>query len=760
MIDDFELRMLFKTEFEEHLQRMDDALLRIEQRHDDFDSFLLVSREAHSMKGGARMLGLETLVRLAHLFEDVFGRMQRDRTTLTDDAFTVMYEALVAMRALVDEAVSGNPAAFDFDSMTRRIDAIFAPLLAATAAPTAVPGIPVPPAPAAAETAAESRADSPRDATARPDDETAARVRREHDRRFSIDTIRVPPQKLDVLMSLAGELTVVRGHSTRHLTSLEDIAAGIDELARVSTLGQGAGSAPGVDDAQLERIEHLSMLLDRFRGAFSEDRARIDYVAQELADVARKLRMLPLSTIFGLYPRMVRELATAQGKEVVLVIEGGTTTADKKIIEEMKDPLMHIIRNSVDHGIEMPRDRQAAGKPPRGTVTIRASQASDSIIIEVEDDGRGLDVDRIRRTALERGLATDAELDAGTLDDIHAMIFAPGFSTAEVITDISGRGVGMNVVQVGIEKLKGRISIDSAPGRGCRIRITLPITLATLHVMIARSGSQLFALPIDTIHRTFLITNNDIFLMDGRETVVHNDEPVSVVPLWALLDMPEPDPHPTALRTGGGSTAHQRHCIVVAIEGQHLGVIVDEAVDEQEVVMKPFGPILGEVRNVASSTILASGEVCMILNPADFLATMRQTSAATPAAAGDDAEPRKRTILLVEDSITTRTQEKRILESAGFEVIVAVDGLDGLQKLQRHEIHVVISDVQMPNMDGLELTTVIRKDPKYRDLPIVLVTSLATDADRRRGLEAGADAYITKAAFDQKGLIDTIQRLL
>ncbi len=619
------------------------------------------------------------------------------------------------------------------------------------------------------------------------------------DRDYRIDTIRVATQHLDRLMTQAGELTVTKIRIARRLSELEELAALwedwsrdtfahrflLNELIRdrqdsaalvPASLPDRAdpfGHVPHLthhglskQDRDLDRLqafqqrlenrlERLSGIIDSLQSATHEDTARLESVADGLESGIRTLRLLPLSTVFGLFPRMVRDLAKAQGKTVHLVIEGGDAKADKQILEAMKDPLMHAIRNAIDHGIEPPEVRRQAGKPPEGTIWLRGFQTATSIAIEIADDGRGLDLNSIRRTAIERKLYSREELDTMTPGQIQSLIFAPGFSTRKLVTEVSGRGVGLDVLRSNVEELKGTISVNSTPGQGCTLRVQLSTTLATAHVLLIDVQGNTYAVPVEFVETIRLLTADEVFTIEGRPTLIWNQQSISIAPLADLLELhcgDEDRPHWLKVKA--------IPCIILKVGSARLGIAVDALLDEQDVVLKPQSKILKRVRNVSGATILGTGEVCAILNPQDLIESVRQRHRQAVSSATGPVEEHKPVILLVEDSIATRTQEKRVLEAAGFEVVTAVDGLDGYNKLATRVFDAVISDVQMPNLDGLALTSRIRQHREYSELPVILVTTLASDADRQRGAEAGANAYITKGSFSQEVLIDTLRRFI
>jgi len=612
---------------------------------------------------------------------------------------------------------------------------------------------------------------------------------------YRIETIRVATKNLDDLMTQAGELTVTKTRLGHRVADLEEITTLWEEWSRESVvnslnfqqmqIGENGMKANGKlmhlqDYCQRteERLERLGTLVNRLRNRVYEDTARLELIAEALASGIRTLRLLPLSTIFNLFPRTVRDLAKREGKEVALVIEGGETTADKRILEEMKDPLMHMIRNAIDHGIETVGERQKLGKPPVATLRIKGYNIARNIIIEVTDDGRGLNLDRIKETAVKRNICTLEELAEMTENQSQSLIFTPGFSTKKFVTEVSGRGVGLDVVRTNVEALKGSIQVESLPGRGCTFRLQISTSLATANVLIVVVKDIAYALPVEFVETAKLVSQSDIFAIEGKETILSNSQPLSVAHLTDLLELNNREwrSKNRELRQENGieiqiknqekslsSSYSKMPCIVLKVGEERLGLFVDALIDQQDVVIKPQSQLLKRVRNVSGATILGTGEVCMVLNPQDLIKSVRkQVLSRTVSGSRSQIETasQKQVILLVEDSIATRTQEKRILEGAGYDVVTAVDGLDAFHKLKTRDFDAVISDVQMPNLDGLALTVKIREQKEYSELPIILVTSLASDEDRKRGADAGANAYITKGTFNQDVLVETLKRLV
>jgi two-component system chemotaxis sensor kinase CheA len=743
VIDDPELRSIFKIEFEENIQTLNNELLKLESDVFNTDALTKLMRTAHSMKGGARMIGLPDVVTLAHFFEDMLGAVKKEGVELKRHDFDRMYKAIDIIKSLVNEAVTGEAPNFVAASVIDQI-------INGSGEPKTNDE------PDSVELHSKITADSQPVTPELQGDIIPA---------FSIDTIRVASTKLDTLMDLSGELTVSKIQLALRLGKINDLSLLLEDSTRelnsieTALLPQrsenpGLFSEVGLIINRLKnRFDSASVEIGNLSDGISEDNSRLNFVAYEFEEVIKNLRMLKLSNIFNLYPRMVRDISNELGKEVNFIIEGGDITADKKILEEMRDPLMHMIRNSIDHGIELPDEREQQGKQRAGTIKLSANHFAGHITITLEDDGRGLNEKSIIETALRKKLIDEEASKNLTHKQIHKLIFTPGFSTSKIITDVSGRGVGMEVVQANIDKLKGKINIESETKKSTRFIIELPLTLATLRVMTASVGNHIFAIPVDFIVSVIIVDVAEVFSMEARDTIVFRDEPITIVNLKTVLELED-----ISDSTMKNVTTFQ--CIILSSMGEKAGFIVDSLIDEQEVLVKPLGFMLKRVKNVSGSTILVSGDVCMILNPNDLLKTVKSLSASEILETSTPESLRKKRILLVEDSITTRTQEKRILESAGYDVVVAVDGLDGYQKLLINEIDAVVSDVEMPNLDGLSLTEKIRAEKKYLSLPVVLVTSLSSEEQKKRGLESGANAYLTKSGFDQKILIETLDRLL
>ena len=466
-----------------------------------------------------------------------------------------------------------------------------------------------------------------------------------------------------------------------------------------------------------------------------------------LDDDVRRARMVPFIEACRGLERAVRDLAVASNKEARVVIEGGEVELDRALIENLRDPLLHLVRNAVDHGIEPPAARRDAGKPPAGTVTVRAEVAGPSVRVTVSDDGRGLDRETIAAQARRKGLPAPA-----SDRDLQRLVFAPGFSTARIITDISGRGVGLDVVRTQVEALHGSIELGNDAGRGAAFTLLLPLTLTTLRALLVVAGGQTFAVALSAVERIVRFSADEVRSIETREVLELDGWPVPVVPMAAALGLPAPEARPGA----------RASAVVLTAERERVAFVVDELVSEQEVVLKRLGGRLKRVRYISGATLLASGDVALILNAAELVGESVQRPVKASLEAQLRAAPveHRRRIVLADDSVTTRALEKSILEGAGYEVLAAIDGSEAWRLLQDHGADLVVTDVEMPRMDGFALTEAIRRSPRFRELPVVLVTALDREGDRARGLDAGANAYLVKSGFDQRNLLATIAQLI
>lgn len=788
-IEDEELRELYKTSSSEHISKLESELMVLEKNPQDLSAMEEFLREAHTLKGDSRMLGLQEIEQIVHCLEDCVEDIKAGRGEITAELCDRLYRGIDAVDRLAHEAITGEGGQVDADAILSLLggvdtsqgtdaeaflfddgesDSFFSDTSTETSLfdddEESESSFFVSDTTAEASLFDDDEDDSAEEyvsnfLAAKSDRATTATPTRE----LKIDTIRVEPQKLDTLSTQASELAVTKLRISQQMTEIEQMLtlwenwnkyspgsdSLFDELESSLTAEQLQPLRYFYHHAQ-QYLNSFGSLASTLKTRASEDIASLGIISDRLESGIQGLRQLPLSTVFNIYPRMVRDLARQQGKQIELIIEGGDTKADKRILEEIKDPLLHLIRNAVDHGIETPEERINKGKSATATIVLRGDRIGSSIGIEISDDGRGLDLESIKQTAMRRKLRTPAELAAMSGSEIQSLIFASGFSTRTTITELSGRGVGLDVVRANVERLKGSIQVTSIPGNGCKFQVRLSTSLATSKVLIVDLVGTLYAIPLEFIQTMISLPRENIYEIEGKPTITFEEQSISVTWLASLLKVPTPEDYT--------KRQNKLYCIILQIDDKRFGVFVDDLVDRQDVVVKPQSKLLKRIPNIIGATILGSGEVCMILNPPDLLHSLRSGQWRSVTRSTASESPKNR-LLLVEDSIIIRTQMQRLLKGAGYEVAIAENGAIGLQKVKEEEFDIVLSDVEMPQLNGLEMTAKIRQDSQYDRLPIVLITTLASPEDKQRGLEAGANAYLTKGDFDQSLLFQTLEQL-
>jgi len=735
-----ELLQTFQVEAQDHLRELNQSLLELERSEDDAqkaEQVQVAFRAAHSLKGAARAVNLTQVESLSHAMENILHRARDNGLPLTADICDLLYDTLDGISAILDE----KPV--ESDELLVRLHAI---------------ATDQPPPPAQPKTTQETQtltaADTHDSTASRPG---AEKPQPEMRPAHTEDTIRVSVKKLDDLMAQVGELLVAKISADQRLT---DVRAVRYELAQWSkTWRELKGLLPrmNTDIAQqfndvLERhrdqMQSLTGAFNHLDQSISRDTLRLSMVTSGLQDQVRHVRMVPFHTIVLPLERAVRDASRSAEKPVEFQVQGSDVELDKKMLEMLKDPLLHLLRNAVGHGIETAAERRAAGKPAAGEISLIIQQRGSEVRIIVKDDGCGFDLDGLRNAYAQRsGITLEA---TAASDDVINLAFQPGVSTSHEVTTLSGRGIGLDVVRKELEAVQGRIRVDSAPGEGSSIELTVPTSLTMTRGLLLRVGKEQYVLPLLAVEK--IVEPDTIVTISGKQMLKLDDAPLPLVSLANILERNIPDelrnPHPLA--------------IIMRVAEQQLAILVDDVLTEQELAVKPLGEPLRRVRNIAGTALLGNGDPVIILNPADLMRSARSAHrAGVPVYVSKyDAEERVATqVLVVDDSITTRTLEKNILEAAGYQVITATDGTEAVKKLKEVAIDVVVSDIQMPQMDGIQLVRTLRDSSEYSELPIILVTSLESREDREQGMLAGADAYIVKRGFDQAELLATIERL-
>jgi two-component system chemotaxis sensor kinase CheA len=694
---------LFFDEAGERLAALAGKLIEIERRPADAELLRDVFRDLHTVKGSSAMVGLAPVHQLAHAAEDLVGQIRDAGRAVDGPVVDALLAALDALREMLGQARA-----------RRAVDHDPAPVIARLRNPTAAAATVIAPA-------------------ARP---AALDPRRQ--------TIRVDFDKLDRLLNLVGELILGRDGLRGAVGALGSITSELAaERGVARRVARGAGVA-GLDTLgdELSRVERV---LADVAGDLGQGTDRLDAISGELRDQVMRLRMVSVAGVFRKHVRTVRDLATGLGKRARLELAGEDTELDKLLVEALDEPLLHLVRNAVDHGLEPPAARAAAGKPAEGVVRIAAAHRGNQVEIRVADDGRGLDPARLKARAVERGLVTAAAAEA--LDDAgaHELIFRAGFSTAATVSEVSGRGVGMDVVrQTIVSRLKGTIEVESTPGQGSAFVLKLPLTLAIIQVLVARAGGETFAIPLDVVKRVLTVAPAELERIGDREVCVVRGHHVPLIRLDAVLEL-----------DGGGDGVIQ--VVLVEHAGQSYALACDHLVGKREIVIKSLGPLLARVPCAAGATLLGD-RVALILDvPAIIRRALDRPAAARRAVRTARAGTTQ--ILLVEDSDIVRESLRRLLADAGYLVTVAVDGQHGLELARARPFDLISTDVMMPRLDGYELTRALRALPEYADTPIVMVTSMGERIDRVRGFDAGVDEYITKP-HDRALLLRVVRKLL
>jgi len=711
--DDIKARLLstFRVEAEEHLGTLTGNLLELERGLPAAKAQEVVEatfRAMHTLKGAARSVGLTDVEGLCQACELVLSRVAKGRTELTAAVVDRLQDAVDGISALV----AGRADAAAARELAEALAAA-----AETEAGTG-PSQPEPPRPPHAERRPASPA--------------------------SADTIRLDAKKLDALLREGEQLL---GAKLAVEERAKEAQALVAELGRSRQAGANGGPGASALSELRAAEEHARALLARL----VRDRQAIGAGVDRLLDEIRLTRMTPASTVLDLFPRMVRDLAREQGKEVEWSAHGAELEIDRRVLETVKDPLIHLVRNAVDHAIEPADERVAAGKSATGRVAVTVSSLDDGRVeIVVEDDGRGIDPDRVREAAVRGRLVTAEAARALGDDEALELAFRSGLSTSPVITDVSGHGLGLAIVREQVERLEGEVGLESGVGTGTRVRLVLPASIATFRGLLVRAAGQVFLLPIEAAEHVLAVGRDEIGTVEGREAIRRNGELLPVARLDALLELPRPEAPPGEEKSP---------CVIVRASQERVAVFVDEILGDLEVLLKELGPPLVRVRHVAGAGLLGDGSIVLILRAADLVkAGRRALRPAAPRVAAVE-EGRAPLVLVVDDAVTTRTMERNLLEAAGYRVQVAVDGVEAWTALKTDDFDLVVSDVDMPRMDGFELTARIRADARLADLPVVLVTALESREDKERGVEVGANAYVVKSSFEQSNLLEIIKRL-
>ena len=676
-----EFRQLFAREAQGRLGSLADGAMELERRGTDPELVSQMFRDAHTLKGGAAVVGFPEVSEVVHELEQLLDQLRNGRLEVQAGVPDAVLGSVDGLRAMIDAAMTGRPVAEAAGAVRTAL------AKAGTAPPAPAPSPPPPPTPERDPEAMVVAAPAPAVAVPAP-------VRAD-----PREAIPVPVDRLDRLVRLVGEAAAAQLRVGRMLSDrLVDEPADVDEYREMA---QALG---------------------------------------ELQEQTMRARMVSVGTIAGPLRRAVRDIAHDRGKQVRWELAGESTELDRHVLEHLREPLVALVRNAADHGIEAPAERADAGKPHEGRVRLHARQLGAEVVISVADDGRGIDTARVQ------------EATGGSEGDALEAIFRPGVSTAETVTEVSGRGVGLDAVRTAVGALRGRVEVRTAAGAGTEFRISVPMTLATLRCLLVRAGGRPYALPMHSTATALPPSAEAPVNVEGRRTVWLGDETIGLSDLTAVLGLPATD-------------GPRGPAVVLTALGARHAFGVDELLGQRDVVLKDLGRLLPRLDLLAGASVEPDGSIMLVLDAAGLVAAARGTAPLPIAAPPEALEPpagrlRRGRVLVVDDALTIRELQRSILERAGYEVATAATGREAMARLAEDDADLVLTDVEMPGMDGLELTAAIRDTPALASTPVLILTTRASEEDRQRGLEAGADVYLVKSAFDERALLAAVRGLL
>lgn len=768
--DELAARLLatFLGELDEQVEVMNADLLALEAVPGDVERVRSLFRVLHTVKGAARVAGVPLIEQACHLLEAGLIELREGRGRLDAEHFRTLYMAADALadagqRIRTGQELQGAPLAVLLKELTT------APLTP-VAAPTSRPGSqlashPVSQSgslPGSHPTSRTSGSRGPAASTT-PVTPGAASLPNVHPESalaavHSEGVIRVQPEELDALLASAGDLLATTGQVAGRPVRVDALQSRLNRLAagwrRMGPRLRLALERVEVESALAEQVLGLA---DELRAAMreaealaretSQDARTLTRITEEVTETVHRLRLRPFGDACQALPRAVRDVASLAGRVVELELAGQEVRVDRAVVDALREPLLHLVRNAVDHGIEPPKVRLAAGKPEQGMVRVEAALLNSRLSVRISDDGAGLDIEAIRARLEERGL----DIAPGEREIIRAL-FAGGLSTREEATAISGRGVGLDLVRATLERIGGSVDVTWTRGQGTTFVLECPPTPARIRALLVTVGTQAFAIPTAHVERLLRVGPAEIRHAEGRPVLVHDETPLPLSSLAAILGPPlAPQP-----------ITEQVPVIILRTGEYRLAIAVDQLLSEQELVFRPLERGRSSLPHISGGALLPTGQAALVLNPSGVAgAGLGQATAVevAPTAGATTATARRR-VLVVDDSITTRTLEQSVLEAAGYEVVTAVDGVVAWQLLQEQSVDLVVADVEMPRLDGFGLCEAIRASKRYGEIPVILMTALETPEHHARGLEAGADAYLAKSSFDQDMLLETIRQLL
>ncbi|WP_350613641.1 hybrid sensor histidine kinase/response regulator [Pseudomonas sp. HY7a-MNA-CIBAN-0227] len=743
---DASLLELFSLEADAQTQVLSAGLLALERNPTQADQLEACMRAAHSLKGAARIVGVDAGVSVAHVMEDCLVSAQEGRLYLQPEHIDALLQGTDLLMRIATPGNTVGPA--DIEAYVALMERLLDPSqLSAKIVPPAPPPLPEPPVPAQPEPAPLVSTDLPRQS--KPMTEGGERV------------LRVTAERLNSLLDLSSKSLVETQRLKPYLASLQRLKRIQSNSARALDNLDGQLKAVELSLEAQEALADTRRLLSEAQLLLAEKTAELDEFgwhagqrAQVLYDTALACRMRPFADVLAGQVRMVRDLGRSLGKQVRLEVEGEKTQVDRDVLEKLEAPLTHLLRNAVDHGIEMPEQRLLAGKPTEGLIRLRASHQAGLLVLELSDDGNGVDLERLRGTIVDRHLSPLETALRLSEEELLTFLFLPGFSLRDKVTEVSGRGVGLDAVQHMVRQLRGAVVLEQTAGQGSRFHLEVPLTLSVVRSLVVEVGEEAYAFPLAHIERMCNLEPDEIVQLEGRQHFWHEGRHVGLVAASQLLQRPP-----------GQSNEETLKVVVIRERDAVYGIAVERFIGERTLVVLPLDDRLGKVQDISAGALLDDGSVVLIVDVEDMLRSvdkllntgrLERIARRTQQA----AEVARKRILVVDDSLTVRELQRKLLLNRGYDVAVAVDGMDGWNALRSEDFDLLITDIDMPRMDGIELVTLLRRDTRLQSLPVMVVSYKDREEDRRRGLDAGADYYLAKASFHDDALLDAVVELI
>lgn len=766
---DASLFELFTLEAEAQTQVLSAGLLALERNPTQADQLEACMRAAHSLKGAARIVGVNAGVSVSHVMEDCLVSAQEGRLHLLPEHIDALLMGTDLLMRIATPGASVPQA--DVDGYVALMNNMVSadPAMKAMLVPTALPSLEdillanAQSLVTSLQSAQDSAAEELAAAVVEPVADLAPKADGPGERRVAETgerVLRVTAERLNNLLDLSSKSLVETQRLKPYLAAMQRVkrtqtgaTRALDSLEALLGANTDPDAQKALDEARrlLGEAQHLLIQqtadLDEFGWQASQR-------AQLLYDTALACRMRPFADVLVGQARMVRDLGRSLGKQVRLEIDGEKTQVDRDVLEKLEAPLTHLLRNAVDHGIELPAQRLACGKPAEGLIQLRASHQAGLLVVELIDDGAGVDLERLRLNIIERKLSPAETAAQLSEEELLSFLFLPGFSMRDTVTEVSGRGVGLDAVQHMIRQLRGGVEMDQRAGQGSRFHLEVPLTLSVVRSLVVDVGGEAYAFPLAHIERMRDVRADEIVQLEGRQHFWHEERHVGLVAATQLLNRPASQHSEDVLKV-----------VVIRERDAVYGVAVERFIGERTLVVLPLDPRLGKVQDISAGALLDDGSAVLIIDVEDMLRSVEKLLNTGRLARIDrrsqqaDTRARKR-VLVVDDSLTVRELERKLLASRGYEVAVAVDGMDGWNALRGEDFDLLITDIDMPRMDGIELVTLVRRDSRLQSLPVMVVSYKDREEDRRRGLDAGADYYLAKASFHDDALLDAVVELI